>query len=456
MRSKEKNITLCHQPESEEIILCALLTKSPEYQQILDTLRNDDFSIPFNKFLFECIKNCNEKDKDFDTATVSRAFKESRSNELCGCENPYIEITDLLQRHQLQRYDVEDNIKILKTLALQRKVSSVLANQLAKFNDAIPIDLVETELDSCQKEINSIELRSEEECGKTFVEVIDDYSKRLEESIEHLRETGKILYRGIRTRCKGLDYFLAGIRPTQLLILAARPGIGKTAFALNLAIEVARQGHKVAFFTYEMSTSEIAERLVAFTTQIEMGRIASGMISQEENEKIERERNSNLPIHIYDECENTVYAIKQKCRALQHKSGLDLVIVDYLGLLKSSPPLDNKYAEVSEISRSLKLMAMTLRIPVICLCQLSRSAEKRPAGRPTLADLRDSGTIEQDANIVTFLYPEIALEGSTNDIICIEVAKNRGGEIGQFSVTFNKKTQTFFTGGYDDTNPNYP
>ena len=269
------------------------------------------------------------------------------------------------------------------------------------------------------------------------------------ETFDHLQKLSgenRADYLGISTGYGDLDRMITGLNKSDLILLAARPGMGKTAFALNIAINVALRGKKtVAVFSLEMSREQLMNRLLSSEGAIESRRLLTGELSTEDWSKVAElsPKFSEAPLYMDDTAGITVAEIKAKLRRVRD---LGLVVIDYLQLMSSGRRVDNRVQEVSEMTRNLKVMAKELNVPVITLSQLSRGTESRADHRPMLADLRESGSIEQDADIVLFLYREAYYERDKDDqseAECI-IAKNRHGETGSIELRWDGKYTRFF------------
>lgn len=274
------------------------------------------------------------------------------------------------------------------------------------------------------------------------------------------KSEGKRQAHGLDCGFSGMDKILHGFFGGDLIILAARPSVGKTAFALNLALGclLHQPTCNVAFFSLEMAASQLMMRLFSAKSMIPADKLKTGLNLQVEdwanlNETLEVFRGLN--IHIDDSSLSSISDIMSKCRRLKNDSGLDLIIIDYLQLISSSINYDNRQQEVSLISRQLKLLARELNVPIIALSQLSRSVEQRSDKRPMLSDLRESGSLEQDADIVMLLYREsyydnIENRNQENEIIEVNIAKHRNGAVGQVKLMFNPEINRFYTVTFKD------
>ena len=255
----------------------------------------------------------------------------------------------------------------------------------------------------------------------------------------------KTASKGIRTMYRGMDNLLNGLHKSDLIVLAARPSMGKTSFAMNIVENVAKQGYSCAFFSLEMSKEQITQRLLCSVANVSMENAAKGILDKSEWLKIAKAREiiSKMNVYINESSLTTTREITSQCKRLKAKSSLDLVVVDYIQLMSPGKKLDNRQQEVTEISRSLKIMAKELNVPVIALSQLSRAVEARK-GRPQLADLRESGAIEQDADIVIFIHrpdrnaspEEKARKDIQENVAEILVEKHRNGPTGMVKLYF--------------------
>ena len=257
-------------------------------------------------------------------------------------------------------------------------------------------------------------------------------------------------YLGIKTGYSAVDRKIGGLNKSDLVLIAARPGMGKTSFALNIAVNVAMKKHKVAIFSLEMSSEQITTRILSCEALVESNRLRSGSLEEEDWVKLVQTAQvlNSAQIFIDDTAGVTVSEMKAKLRRLRD---VDLVIIDYLQLMSSGKRTDNRVQEVSEMTRNLKLMARELNVPVVVLSQLSRATESRTGHRPMLSDLRESGSIEQDADIVMFLYRESYYqlqEGAPapeqDTVECI-VSKNRHGETGTAVLLWDGRHTKFYT-----------
>jgi replicative DNA helicase len=292
--------------------------------------------------------------------------------------------------------------------------------------------------------------------------IYDIAEERVREGFQSMQEVVKDSFRkledvsategfvtGVPTGFDDFDRITAGLQPSDLIIIAGRPSMGKTAFALNIGYHAALQtGKGVAIFSLEMSKMQLGIRLLGFDAGIDATRLRTGFLRDGDWARLTNSANrlSELPIFIDDSSGITVLEMKAKCRRLKRKKDLCLVIVDYLQLIQGRRSAESRQLEISEISRSLKALAKDLNVPVLALSQLNRKVEDRPNKRPQLADLRESGAIEQDADVIVFIYRDEVYHPTTEEnrnVAEIIVAKQRNGPTGYFKLTFQKEITRF-------------
>jgi len=299
-------------------------------------------------------------------------------------------------------------------------------------------------LDIAEQKIFSV---SERQFKENFIPLKSVLTESFDRIDELHKDKEKL--RGVPTGFKPLDNVLAGLQPSDLIIVAGRPSVGKTAFSLNMAHNIAvKEQIPVAIFSLEMSKEQLVDRLLAAEAGIDSWKLRTGNLDDEDFLKINHAYGTlaEAPLFIDDSSMINVLEMRTKCRRLQAEHGLGLVMIDYLQLMSGNNP-ENRVQEVSNISRSLKGLARELHVPVIALSQLSRAVESRPSKVPMLSDLRESGSIEQDADVVMFVYREDMYDEDTSrkNITDILIRKHRNGPIGQAELYFKKETQKFAT-----------
>jgi len=333
-------------------------------------------------------------------------------------------------------------INIVKDKSIVRKIQDSCRRII---EDSYVTENTPDFIDDVEKDIIAI---TKEKRTTDFKQVGEIAALQVEKIAEQAQIGGNVT--GLDTKYHELNKYTLGLQKSDLLIIAARPSMGKTAFALNLALNVAKNADKphVAFFSLEMGVDQLVMRLLACQAQVDNFRMRMGSLSSQEWEKIHFAVDTLSTLNMYFDDSGTVSVLdlRSKCRKLKQDDKLDLIIVDYLQLLSGSKHNQaNRVQEVSEISRVLKETARELKVPVVALSQLSRSIEQRKEKQPVMADLRESGSIEQDADIIMFLYREDYYEENTTrkNHVDISIAKNRSGTIGKFELLFNKNMSTF-------------
>lgn len=299
-------------------------------------------------------------------------------------------------------------------------------------------------LDYAEKSIFSIAQRNQK---SDYSDVQSVLLTNIQEIDEAAKNQGKVL--GTPTGFKDLDDVLNGLQKSNLVIIAARPAMGKTAFALNIAQQSAvNGGSSVLIFSLEMSKEQLGQRLLSSQSRVEMTKLQRGNLDKKDWERVNLalDEMQNAKIHIDDTPGISMVEIRNKCRRLKADKGLDLILIDYLQLMSSPERSDNRVGEISAISRNLKLLAREMDCPVVALSQLSRAPEQRPDHHPNLADLRESGSIEQDADVVMFLYRDdyYNKENSEKPGVCeINIAKNRSGPTKTIELTWVSRYTKF-------------
>lgn len=429
--------------EAEMSVLGVAFLNKNALTKICEELYSDVFYSEANKKLFEAIKSCYDQKIPIDITTIKEELdKKKNLNAIGGIEYISEVIDSVATAANLDYY-----IKIVKDKALLRNLidtaTDIVTNSYEEDEDITNL------LDEAEKKILNV---VKERQTSDFIH-IKDAIQIAQENLERLSQN-KSDITGLPTGFYDLDKAASGLHPGELIIVAARPGMGKTAFALNIAVNAAQNTKKaVAIFNLEMPAEQLVNRMRSAVGQIDSHKIQTGQMQHEDWKRI-NEANSQLAetnIQIVDDAGITASEIKAKCRTLANKEeGLGLVIIDYLQLVTSGGKRpESRQQEVSDISRSLKTMAMELKVPVIALAQLSRSAEKRENNQPMLADLRESGSIEQDADMVLFINrndyykAKDQIDSSKNVVADIIIAKHRKGSTGKFQLLFELNMSNF-------------
>ncbi len=405
---------------AEEAVLGAVLINPEMYFDLAEFLEPDDFFIVRNRWVWQAFQRLQERRARIDYLTVIEELQQrNQLAEMGG--SAYL--TALLNQTPSSLNAVEYG-KIVEEYSIRRRMLSA-ANDIAKlaYNRDQNIGSV---LEEAEKHIFGISQKH----TRHDVEFIKDVMNDLYDHVGSLAQMGDEIM-GVPTGLRDLDRLLGGLQKSDLLIIAGRPGSGKTGFLLSVA-KYAAQTHKkhVAFFSLEMSNEQLATRLIAQETSIDTQRLRTGKLQDQEWGLFTAAIESLSETHIYldDTAAITPLQLQTKCRRLDQEHKLDLIIVDYLQLMTGDRQIDNRVQEVSNISRNLKVLARDLKVPVLAAAQLSRAVEQRADKRPLLSDLRESGSLEQDADVVLFIHrPDMMEEGPAGNLAEIIVAKHRNG-----------------------------
>ncbi len=425
--------------DSERALLGSVMLKPESLYDIADRLSKDSFYPNKHSIIFEAMLELFSKNEPIDLLTLTNKLKEKGVLEQIGGSAYLGELVNLVPSAANASYyaDLVQKKYIKRSLIDASEFISELG-----YNEET--ELEET-LDSAEKKIYEV----------TNSPALHKFTKLSEslgaawERMEYLHQNENAL-RGIKTGFDSLDNTLSGFQPSDLAILAARPSMGKTTLALDIARQSAiRYGTKVGIFSLEMSSQQLVDRMLASEASVDAWKLRTGKLSQDsEFEKIRNalDKLSNASIYIDDEPENNMLKMRSVSRRLKSEKGLDLIIVDYLQLISptTSQHFDSLVQQVTEISRSLKSMARELNVPVLALSQLSRAVEQR-GGKPRLSDLRDSGSIEQDADVVAFIHRDDKNNEDSDkpNIAEILIEKHRNGPTGKTELYFDEKKTTF-------------
>ena len=427
--------------EAEQSALGSILIDADAILKVADFLRPQDFYRAQHASIFEAMLSLHAQREPIDLVTLGDELR--RRDQLDAVGGPAYLAT--LMNLVPTAVHVEHYARIVERKAVLRNLigaaGKIAAVGYEEANDA------EVAIDRAESILFEISQRRTDAGFESLSILLGQAYDRLEYLHDH---RGQIL--GVPTGLAQLDALLGGLQPSDLIILAARPSVGKTSLALNIAQHAAiRENKKVGVFSLEMSKEQLALRLLSAESGINPRPLQTGFVDETDWSKIARVMNdmATAPMWIDDSPVLSVMELRTKARRLEaEQHGLDLVIVDYLQLMQASTPNKdaNRVQEVSEISRGLKQLARELKVPVLALSQLSRGVEQRGSAEPRLSDLRESGSIEQDADVVIFLYRE----GEQNteaevDLVKAKVAKHRNGPIGEVPLQFRKANTRFYT-----------
>ncbi|PJF43583.1 MAG: replicative DNA helicase [Phototrophicales bacterium] len=430
-----------HSVEAEQALLGAILINPDTISEVISFLDADDFYIWRNGRIYEAMCRLHERRDAIDVLTVANELNALNALDDVG-GSTYL--TYLVGQTPSSIYAVSYG-HIVERAAIRRRMLEA-ASEIAKLANAQEMN-VEEIVEHAEATLFAVTDRNTKKDMVPMRRAVSDYYNRIEYLYENRDEPI-----GVPTGFTDLDKLLGGMQRSDLLILAARPGMGKTSLILNVAVNAARiGGARVAIFSLEMSNEQLVQRLVAAETGIGTQQLRLGQLDQYEWERFVQatESLSKLPLFLDDTPAITPLHMRGKCRRLYREHGLDLVIVDYLQLMtlggNTSGRSENRVQEVSAISRNLKELARELNVPVLAASQLSRAVESRGDKRPVLSDLRESGSIEQDADVVMFIYRDEVYNEDTDrpnqaDVI---IAKHRNGPIGTVSLYFRKELTQF-------------
>ena len=432
---------LPHDLVAEQSVLGAVFISPETMISLADELTPDDFYKPANKIVFKTMLSLLEKGEPIDATTMVSALTNQGDISNIGGINYVVELVNSTPTSK----NVEHYAKLVKEKATLRKVIADLSESLSSaYQGDVSISDIIAKTEKSMLDI------SNQNAGTGFRNVADILDTHMQ--IVETRSQTDGFVTGLSTGFVGLDKITTGLHEGNLIILAARPAMGKTALALNIAKHVATVERKPAvIFSLEMGAEELIERMVASEGMVPGYHLKTGNLSTDEWKRLVHAQSNlyDVPIFVDDTAGIRISEIRSKARKLaQEMGGLGVIIIDYLQLITGSKG-ENRQQIVSEISRELKILAKDLKVPVIALSQLSRAVEQRQDKRPMLADLRESGSIEQDADIVAFLYrdayyqKEQADSQEANNVTELILEKNRHGSLGTVKLYFHKEYTKF-------------
>ncbi|MGX7101441.1 replicative DNA helicase [Gemella sanguinis] len=443
---------------AEQSLLGALMQEPEKLVEVKAAVDVEDFYDEKNKDIYNAILRLDEAEIIPDTTTIFEEINNSGAFKSMDASLYIVELYDITPSTR----NIMHYANLVKRYSIYREIRSALLSSTEEMNQG------NADIDSLTATLfDQVERAMERAKTSQFKNMKDVTNEVFQEIVARMSGEGQNI--AIPTGFSTLDQ-LVGLGKGDLVILAARPSMGKTAFALNIALNVAGKNHRdesekktVALFSLEMGADQLVSRMICSEGMLDSEKIKKGTLDNDDMMKLETAVHflNQKNIFIEDSAFIKVNEVKAKCKLLKNEHGLDLVVIDYLQLLQGSKRTDNRQQEVSEISRSLKQMARELECPVIALSQLSRSVESRHDKRPMMSDLRESGSIEQDADIVSFLYrsdyyrSEDADENEVqepSDVSTVEVivAKNRNGQTGTAELAFMKRYNRFVSKSYGE------
>ncbi|MDA1329458.1 MAG: replicative DNA helicase [Chloroflexi bacterium] len=426
-----------HSREAEEAVIGSVLINPEAYYDVAEFLSAQDFYIHRLRWVWEAFTRLHEQRTPIDTLTVTEDLdNQGLLAELGGSAFLSMLVTNVPTSINAEAYG-----RIIEQTAVRRRLLQA-ANTIAK--TAYQEDLsVESAIDEAEKAVFGVSEQRLSTDLKPIKQVLSDYYDR----VDQLSRRDEEIF-GVPTGFIDLDRLLGGLQPSDLLIIAGRPGQGKTSFLMSAAKNAAQLHKKhVAIFSMEMSDEQLVQRLISQETGINSQRMRQGKLQDDDWNLFAQAVEVLGDTHIYldDTPAITPTQMRAKCRRLHMEFGLDMIVVDYLQLMQGDTRTDNRVQEVSYISRNLKVLARELNVPVLAAAQLSRAVEQRSDKRPVLSDLRESGSLEQDADIVMFIYrPELYEEDSLKKNVAeIMVSKHRNGPTGSVELVFRDSLAKF-------------
>ncbi len=425
--------------DAEQAVLGAMLIKKEAIAEVSQLLRPEDFYRDAHKIIYEAMLTLFNRNEPADIVTVTNYLNnESQLDKVGG-----IAFVTALANVVPTAANVIYHANIVREKADLRHLINTATDIAGMAYEAA--DDVADVIDKSEKMIMEVANRQNVSAFTPMKDIVIETFDKI-----NLLYESKGGLTGIPSGFRDLDALTSGLQASDLILVAARPSMGKTAFTLNIAANVALKSKKtVAFFSLEMSKQQLVQRMLCSEGGIDSQKLKNGDLSNEDWDKLVRtaDRVSSAPLYIDDTAGITVMELRSKARRLKAEHGLDLIIIDYLQLMqgRGRGGSDNRQQEISEISRSLKAVARELNVPVIALSQLSRSVESRQIKRPMLSDLRESGSLEQDADIVMFLYREDYYDPETTNknITEVIVAKHRNGPVDTIRMFFTKQFTRF-------------
>ncbi|MBI5077494.1 replicative DNA helicase [Candidatus Falkowbacteria bacterium] len=433
--------------EAEQSLLGALLIDKKAFDRIADIVEPDDFYRDAHRFIFETMQNLYTKQEPIDILTVANALEEKNQIEKIGGRSYLASLAHLVPTAS----HVVQYGQIIKKKATLRRLQGVSA-EIAELCDHEQEE-IDTLLDSAEQKLFSVSQRF---LKQSFISISNILGETFDRIDELHKSSGKL--RGVPTGFSDLDNLLAGLQKSDLIILAARPSVGKTSLALDIVRLVAVKARvPIGIFSLEMSKEQLVDRLLCAEANVDLWKMRTGRLSdREEDDDFPRIGHAmgllaEAPIFIDDSASLNVMEIRTKARRLKAERDLGLIVIDYLQLMESRADVENRVQAVAEITRSLKGIARELDIPVLALSQLSRAVEMCKPAIPKLANLRESGSIEQDADVVLFIYRKAAdrnyrieeLTAQERHLAEIHIAKHRNGPTGLVKLFFDEQRASF-------------
>jgi len=431
-----------HSQEAEKSTLGALLIDKDAIIKVADLLKPDDFYYEQNEIIYRAILELFQKRNPIDLITLANHLEEDNSLEKVGGRSYLAELTHIVitATHIFQYATIVKQKSTLRKLLKAGQTIAGLGYEESKE--------IEELIEGAEKALFNV---SQNFIQDKFVHIKDILTQTYEKISDLHDAEGKDKYRGLATGFRSLDNLLSGLQPSDLVIIAGRPAMGKTSFALNIAQNMAKNKKSIGIISLEMSKEQLVERLFCSLLSVDSWKLRTGKLSEEDFARIGTvmDELNSAKIFIDDSTSGSIAELRAKARRLQMEHGLDMLMVDYIQLMSitgAGGNIANRVQEISEISRSLKTLGRELKIPIVALSQLSRAVENRPSKIPQLSDLRESGAIEQDADVVLMIYREDYYEEDTDraGLTDIFIRKHRNGPVGRVELMFKKEQMRFY------------
>lgn len=431
-----------HSVEAERTVLGALLVDPEAIIKVSDFLSPTDFYDPTLREIYQAVSDLYMSHEPVDFVTVGTKLANNEKVQKAGGSAFLAELaSEVPTSSHVYQYG-----QIVKTKAVHRRIISA-GQRIAGlgYEEEKPVPELLDQVEKTIFEITNLYLKDK------FIHIRDILEARYERFAEMHESKDEETVKGVPTGFKSLDMKLSGLQPSDLVVIAARPSMGKTSLALNIAQNAAIRGHKnVGIFSLEMSKEQLVDRLFASMLGVDSWKLQRGKLDDSDFQNMGpiMDELNKANMFIDDSVASTIPELRAKARRLQMEHGLDLLIIDYLQLMSTGNMsyAGNRVQEISEISRSLKQLGRELHVPILALSQLSRAVESRPGNIPQLSDLRDSGSIEQDADVVLMMYREDYYEEDSDrpGVTDIYIRKHRNGPIGRIELLFKKEQMRFY------------
>ncbi|MEK7588195.1 MAG: replicative DNA helicase [Patescibacteria group bacterium] len=438
-RNKKDNVRIPPQSiSSEQAVLGSIMLRKDAIQEVEEVVTPDSFYVEKHKKIFQAMLDLYLKNEPIDMLSLSTKLAEKKQLEMIGGNNYLAEIVNVVPSSlNVKHYsEIVQKKYVLRNLI---EAADYVAELAFEEND----DHMDEILDMAEKKMFSVVSSPKNQKYVSMKNALPEAWERLEKLHEH-----KGALRGVATGFKDLDNILSGFQNSDLIILAARPSVGKTTLALDIArTSAVMEDKSILIFSLEMSSQQLVDRMLSAQSRVNAWNLRTGRLNSDNDFSQLRDSLDKLAkakIYIDDQPGNSIVKMKALSRRIKAEKGLDMIIVDYLQLMTTSKNYDSMVNQVTEISRSLKSLAKELDVPVLALSQLSRAVESR-GGKPRLSDLRDSGSIEQDADVVMFIHREDKgkSEMEKTNIAEILIEKHRNGPTGAIELYFDEKTTSF-------------